>query len=436
MHPKMSYKNTLFQRKNIEYKVNFSSEEISSDTSVVLLEKIEREHKIIKKISSLIPDYRNQLLVVHSYEKMLKQRVFFLMHGYEDANDADYLKDDPVLQTILDGDIVSQPTISRFENHLDKHTIFNILNDWVNRYVVSLEGRDKVIIDIDATDDPTYGSQQLSMFNGYYGQFMYNELFFHDGETGQIILPVLRPGNSHSNKWYVSILKRIIIKIREKYPDIEIIIRADSGFSNAPFYKLADDLNLFYAIGLSTNEVLKKRVKKAENAVKFLFGQHGLKHQHFISFKYKAGTWHKEQQCYSKIESTGKGMNIRHYISNLPDQKAREIYFGFYVKRGEASENRIKEVKNMCFSDRLSDHKFWANFTRLIISSVAYEMFLILKTMIKKTGYKQAHKWQIDNIRLYLLKVGGTIKKTVKRIYFQFSKSFRYRKLFEELALH
>lgn len=209
----MSYKNTVFQREKKEFKVNFSSNEISSDTSLILSEKIERKSHIIKNINALIPDYRNQLFVVHSYEKMLKQRVFLLMQGYEDANDAAYLKNDPVLQTILDGDIVSQPTISRFENHIDKHTIFEILNAWIDSYVASLEGRNKIIIDIDATDDSTYGTQQLSLFNGYYGQFMYNELFFHDGETGQIILPVLRPGNSHSNKWYVAILKRIIKKI-------------------------------------------------------------------------------------------------------------------------------------------------------------------------------------------------------------------------------
>ena len=138
-----------------------------------MLEKIERKHKIIKNISAIIPDYRNSVFVVHSYEKILKQRVFLLMQGYEDANDAGYLKNDPVLQSILDGDIVSQPTISRFENHLDKHSIFNILSFWVDRYVASLKGRDEVIIVIDATDDPTYGVQQLSMYNGYYGQFMY-----------------------------------------------------------------------------------------------------------------------------------------------------------------------------------------------------------------------------------------------------------------------
>ena len=429
----MRYKNTIFCRNNKEYKVDFLAEEISSDTSTLLLEKIERKHKIIKNISSIIPDDRNKSYVEHSYEKMLKQRVFFLMQGYEDANDANYLKHDPAFKTILDGDVVSQPTISRFENKFDKRTILKILEFWVDRYVQSLKGRDKIVIDVDATDDPTYGSQQLSMFNGYYGQFMYNELFFHDGESGQLILPVLRPGNSHSNKWYVAILKRIIEKIYAKYPDIKIIIRADSGFSNATFYKLADDYNLKYAVGLSSNEVLKRIVKRAESAVRFLYGQHEIKHQHFISFKYQAKSWHKQQQCYSKVESTGRGMSVRHFVSNLPEQEAREIYFGFYVKRGDASENRIKEIKNMCFSDRLSDHKYWSNFIRLIISSIAYEMFLIIKTMIKKTNFKKAYKWQINNIRLYILKVGGTVRETVKRTYFQFSKSFAHRKLFEKL---
>ena len=141
----------------------------------------------------------------------------------------------------------------------------------------------------------------------------------------------------------------------------------------------------------------------------------------------------ESKQCYSKIESTGLGMNIRHFVSNIEEKDAREIYFGFYVKRGEASENRIKEVKNMCFSDRLSNHGFWANFFRLLISSIAYEMFLILKTKIKKTTFKEAKKWQINSIRTYLLKIGATVKKTKRRIYYRLSKAFVHQELFYEL---
>lgn len=430
----MSIKNTLFYKQNRAYLLDFSAEEISSDSSMFLAEKIERKHHIIKDISRLIIDGRDQSLVKHSYESILKQRVFLMMQGYEDANDAGHLKHDPVIKNILGGNLASQPTVSRFENAIDKATIFKVLYGWLDRYVKSLAGRDKVIIDIDATDDPTHGSQQLSMYNGYYGQFMYNELLFHDGETGQIILPALRPGNSHSNKWYVSILKRVIRTIKLQYPDMKIIIRADSGFSNAPFYKLADDESLFYAIGLATNDVLKRRVERAEGAVRHLYLAQKEKHQHFISFQYQAGSWHAPQQCYSKIESTGMGMNVRHFVSNLPEMDAREIYFDFYVKRGDTSENRIKELKNMCFSGRLSNHGFWANFMRLVISSITYEMFLIIKNMIRKTKFHEARKWQIDNIRLYLLKAGGTIKKTAKRIYLKISKAFVYKDLLLELA--
>jgi len=391
----MSNKNTLFYRKNTAISIDFSAEQISSDGSLILLEKLEREHKVINYFSKFLPDSRNPRFITYTREAQLKQRVFMVMLGYEDANDVTHLQHDPLFKDVLQGDLASQPTISRFENSHDKHSIFALCTAWVDKYVSSLAGRKQVIIDIDATDDSTYGKQQLSMFNGYYGKFMYNELFFHDGETGQIILPVLRPGNSHSNKWYVSILKRIIIKIRKVYPDLKIIIRTDSGFSCAPFYKLVDDYHLLFATGVSSNAVLKRKI--------------------------------------SRVESTGLGMNVRHIISNLDQKDAREIYFGFYVKRGETSENRIKEVKNMCFSDRLSNHSFWANFIRLLTSSLAYEMFLLLKQKIKKTTNEKAKKWQISSIRTYLLKIGATIKITKRRIYYRLSKAFVYKDLFREI---
>jgi len=429
----MSHKNTLFYRDKKSVSFDFSASEISTDGSLILLEKLERDHQLIKYFAKYLPDLRDPRYITYTREAQLKQRVFMIMLGYEDANDVTHLQHDPLFKDVLQGDLASQPTISRFENSLDKHSIFELSNAWVDQYVSSLSGRKRIVMDIDATDDPTHGNQQLSMFNGYYGQFMLNELFFHDGETGQIILPVLRPGNSHSNKWYVGILKRIVIKIRTAYPEMKIVIRTDSGFSCAPFYQLVDDYDLYFATGQASNEVLKRKTSRAEKAVRHLYLEQGQKHQHFIQCSYRAKSWHKEQRCYSKIESTGLGMNIRHIISNLEEQDAREIYFGFYVKRGEASENRIKEVKNMCFSDRLSNHDFWANFFRLYISSLAYEMFLRLKQKIKKSSFEIAKKWQISSIRTYLLKVGATINITKRRIYYQLSKAFVYKDLFKEI---
>jgi hypothetical protein len=435
MHPKMSNKDTVFYRGKTAVMMDFSAEEISSDGAVLLLEKIEREHRLLRYYSKVIPDPRDPFRRVHSVEKLLKQRVYSLMQGYEDANDVCYLKNDPLLKDILDGDLASQPTVSRFENRIDRHTVFDLCTAWVDRYIKSLEGRERIVIDIDSTDDPTHGARQLSMFNGYYRHFMYNELLIHDGETGQIIIPVLRPGNSHSNKWYVSILKRVINRIRAAYPGMGITIRADSGFSCPEFYRLAEEFHLQFAIGLAGNPVLKRRIARAEKAVRHLFVSEGIRHQHFISFSYQAGSWHKPQQCYSKIESTGKGLNVRHIVSNMEENDARAIYFGFYVKRGDASENRIKEVKDMCFSARLSNHGFWANFLRLFLSCLAYELFLLLKQAIKKTRFEAAKKWQVSTIRASLLKIGATIKKTSRRVYYHFSKAFVHQELFRELLM-
>jgi len=431
----MSNKDTVFFKGNKAVFVDFEAEEISSEGGLVLLEKVERKHRLIKYFSDSIIDTRHQSYVKHTLHKLLMQRVLLLMQGYEDANDADFLKNDPILNEILNGKPGSQPTVSRFENSIGKHQVFSMLELWVDRYVANIGDRKKIVIDIDATDAETFGNQQLSLFSGFYNHTMYNELFFHDGETGEIILPALRPGNAHSNWWYVAILKRIIKKVRAKYPKIKIVIRADSGFSTPKFYHYADKQeNMKYTIAIASNNILKTRVDKVQKAVRHLYLSNKEKHQHFIGpYSYQAGTWDKAQNCYSKVESTGKGMNTRHFISNFDEEDAREIYFEFYVKRGDTSENRIKEAKSMCFSGRMSDHDFWANFFRLIISSIAYEMFLFIKLMIKKTSSIDAKKWQVNNIRLFLLKIGGTIRKTKRRIFISFSKHAKYKHLFQEI---
>ena len=429
----MSIKNSAFYRGKQEVFVDFSSQDISSDGALVYLEKLERKHGLLKRVSNFIPDHRNPLFTVYERYSQLKQRVFMMIQGYEDVNDVRHLKNDPLFKDVLSGEMASQSTISRFENCFDKQSIFSICYDFIDRYVENLKGRDEVIIDVDGTDDPTHGNQQLSMFNGFYGQFMYNELFFHDGETGQIIVPVLRPGNSHSNKWYPGILIRIVQKIRAKYPTIKITIRSDSGFSGPAFYKIAHQYNLFFATGISSNEILKKKVERVEKAVRKLYLEQGLKHQHFIKYTYQAKSWSLPQTCYVKIESTGIGMNIRHFVSNIEEKNAREIYFDFYVKRGDASENRIKEVKNMCFSNRLSNQGFLANFIRLIASSLTYEFFRLIKEEIAIISDETAKKWQVSSIRTYLLKVGATIKVTKRRVYYMLSKSFVYQDLFQKL---
>ena len=430
----MSNKDTVFYANNKEVLVDFKAENISSDAGILLLDKMERECGLIDYYSKSITENRNSSYIKHSIDKLLKQRVLLLMQGYEDANDADLLKNDPMIKESFQNGLGSQPTVSRFENSIDKHQIFILLEAWVDKYVAGLKGKTQVTIDIDATDAETFGKQQLSLFSGFYKHTMYNELFFHDGETGEIILPILRPGNAHSNWWYVSILKRIVIKIREIYPDIEIFIRADSGFSTPKFYNLAREFDLKYTLGIAANNILKTRTKLLEKCVSYSCVKNNIKCQVFTeSFDYQANTWSQSEKCYAKVESTGKGLNVRYFISNFEDKTPREIYFDFYVKRGDTSENRIKEAKSMCFSGRMSNHKFWSNAFRLIISSIAYEIFRLIREKIQTTSFEKAKKWQVNNIRLFLLKIGGIIRKTKRRIYISLSKHVVYKNLFLQL---
>lgn len=374
--PEYKEKDTAFYRGKQAFKFNFSASAISSDGAILLSEKVEKKTGLLKSFASLIPDYRNPFYIDYTYEDMLRQRVFLMMQGYEDCNDEQKLRDDPVISKVLDSGLCSQPTLSRFENKADKHLIYQMCQWFVERYVEGLdEQTGQIIIDVDGTDDPTHGYQQLSLYNGYYGQTMYHELFFKDGNTGQVILPVLRPGNCHSNKWFVGLLKRIILKIRKKLPGIKILIRADSGFSGAAFYRLANRFNLQFCLGVSSNEVLKGLTKETVDQVKRQYASVKIKHQEFVGpMVYQAKSWDRPEKLYAKVESTGKGMNIRYFASNFENMTARQIYFGFYVKRGDASENRIKELKNMTYADRLScpssDSYRRANFLRLMTSTL------------------------------------------------------------------
>lgn len=416
---------------------DFSGEKISSDGGVLILDKVERKHRFLRKFSRAIPDYRSFLLVEHTIEKMVKQRTYLMAMGYEDCDDSDFLRNDPIISKVLDKDLASQPTLSRFENSISKRTIFDLCYLFIDQYVNSIKpGQSEVIIDVDCTDDPTHGEQQLSLYNGYHGQFMYNELVFFDGNTGQLILPVLRPGNVHTSRWMPKILNRIVAAIRAKHPHIQIVVRADAGFSNPDFFNLAESSLLEFCLGLSGNQVLNKLIKADYDEVKEQYADNGTPHQRFVGpFDYQAQSWEKPQRVYAKVESTGLGMNVRFYVSTMANYDAMGLYTEFYVQRGETCENRIKDIKNYCYSDRLSCSSFWANFFRLMLACLAYELLRLVKIAINKTGHEKCHTWNMQSIRLYLLKVAGYVKERAKYCLIKLSSGFTHKDLFEQVIL-
>lgn len=208
---------------------------------------------------------------------------------------------------------------------------------------------------------------------------MYNILFYIDGTTGQVTLAILRPGNVHSSRWNERFLDIIIKKIKARFPHIHVHLWADARLSYPKLYECVKRHRLGFCVGITSNSRFYKFIESEADEVKELYVEHDIKQQRFMGpFLYKAESWEDEQKVYEKIESTGKGLNIRFFASNYIDQYPKELYPELYILRGETAENRIKEIKNFCFADRLSYHKFSANFLRLIISCLAYEILLLI----------------------------------------------------------
>lgn len=354
-----------------------------------------------------------------------------LCQGYEDCNDEKYLRNDPLLKEIIGPKTASQPTLSRFENSISRKTITALSEHFVDSYIKSIP-RDKkqIIIDVDSTDSEVHGNQQYSMFNGYYSKSIYHPLLFHDGDTGQLILPVLRPGNVHTAAGFVKILEMMIERIRSKRPRMKIIIRGDSGFAGPGFYRLADKYELYFCLGLRANSVLDSMIETERECIENWFYKQNEEYKYFSDkIEYRAQSWDRPQNVYARIESTKQGVKRRFFCSNLYGKTAKELYIDFYVKRCDRSENRIKELKCMCFSGRLSCHEFYANYFRLMLSCLAYELFRLIRDDINNTGDKTSARWQAANIRLYLLKVGATLIKRVRTLTIRFSKSYVCKEL-------
>lgn len=376
-----------------------------------------------------IRDNRDFRYCKNSTSDLLNLRLLLLCSGYEDCNDVQHLKNDPALSALFGKKLPSQSTLSRWENSQNISDVMKLAYRTLDYYVSRIHPKRKeIVIDVDCTDDPTHGKQQGSLFHGYHWQFIYNQLFYIDGQTGQVNLPILRPGNVHTSKWNERFLAIIVKKIRERFPKMRIIVRADAGFSGAAFYKVVDELNIEFTVGISSNERLKQLFQKDIKEVSEKYVQHDQPFQKFVGpFQYQAASWDKPQQVYAKIESTGRGLNVRFFVSSLEGLKAKHIYWKFYVLRGEAAENRIKEIKNFCFSNRLSCHRFSANFFRLILSCLAYETLRSVRQDLKKvTKDPKITSWSVQSIRLYLLKVAAYVKETTRKTYFRMARGHPY----------
>lgn len=415
--------------------LKFDGGKITSDAGLALLYSVDRGHRISRTFAGCLSDPRDQRYVIHTLEEMTAQRTLQIAAGYEDVNDADSLRSDGAFKSFCDklpksdeDNLASGSTLCRLENSVSWRDVWRVHEVWVSRYVKKLkkQRRKKIVLDLDSTDDQTHGQQEFSFYHGYFRHYVYHPLLFFDGETGDLLAAVLRGGNRGAAYRAVPVLKRIVERIREEIDwDLEIEVRADSGFATPELYAYCEENHLTYAIGFARNSRAEAQVEELMEKARNEFEREQIKQRLFTEFQYQADSWDRPRRMIAKVEVNSIGTNRRFVVTNREDLSAEELY-DHYVERGQ-SENYIKALKRDLKADRLSCHSFLANQFRLLLHGLAYHLFLSLRRYLDGTPWKNL---EIETLRRKLLKIGARIRETTRRIWIQCSSSYPEQRTF------
>jgi len=412
--------------KSRKIRVRFDEGPISTDGGAIFLRQMDARLGFLAALAAAIPDARDPNHIEHSTLELLRQRVFSIALGYEDCNDAKTLRHDPILKSCCDRDpiegpdLASQPTLSRLETSADSKRCYLFGRQLLESYFVRHPKRPPrgITLDLDTSDDPTHGQQELSFFNAYYDEHCYLPLLIFD-QQGDLLTAVLQPGKPQGAKPVVAILERIVARIREQWPNIRILIRGDSGFASPEMYWMCRRLKVNFVLGMGPNCRLKKLSEKLQRKAERKFLRTGEKVRLFTSAQYRARKgWPRSYRVLIKVEHSTLGANVRFVVTNLfgrPDS-----LYDLYVQRGEASENSIKDLKNALQADRLSCHQFWANQFRLFLHAAAYVLMYALRRLAHGTELAQA---QMDTLRLRLLKIAVRVESTARRVWYHLTSS-------------
>jgi Transposase DDE domain group 1 len=392
--------------------IDFDAGRLTSDGGLVWLAEADQALGLCAALAACIPEWRRGP-VRHTRETLLRQRLFQIACGYEDQNDAATLRSDPLLKLVCgrlketDPDLASQPTLSRLENAVDRHTIRALALALLEIYLTE-RGRGgaprRIVLDFDGTDDPAHGQQEGVAYHGYYRQHMYHPLLLFDGDTGQLITAILRPGTCHASRFVLLVLRHLLPRLRARWPEVRVEVRADSGFASPKLYSWCEAQGVDYTIGVIPNPTLEALAAPLlAEAQRQSQEQEGAKVRLVGESRYQAGTWTTERRVIFKAEVLRKGPNTRFVVTTRIDTPL--AVYDWYVDRGEP-ENWIKDLKNALAADRLSCHRFWANAFRLLVHAAAYWLLHTLRRWLAPT---EAARFQFDTLRLRLIKIAGRV---------------------------
>jgi hypothetical protein len=444
---------------------HFDGGAITSDGGALLLKKLEERTGIVRRFAACFTDYRNPKQIEHPLLDLITQRVFGLALGYEDLNDHDELRCDPMLAVALSKDDVQgeqrrraqdrgkalagkstlnrleltapdydgsprQPDSTRPETKkivMDPESIDALLVDLFLE--AHPQAPDQIILDLDATDDILYGHQEGRFYHGYYRDYCYLPLYVFCGE--HLLCARLRTSNIDASAGSVEELEPVVARIRQRWPAVKIQLRGDAGFCREKLMAWCERQGMDYIFGLAQNPRLKKQIEAEMAQAEKQYQETKSPARVFSEFFYSTlDTWSRERRVIAKAEHLDKGANPRFVVTSLSGEQmaSQELYEKGYCARGECPENRIKEQQLDLFADRTSTGKMWSNQLRLYFSSIAYVLLQTLRrTALAATELEKA---QCGTIRLKLFKIGAQVRVTVRKIWVSLSSGYPYAALF------
>ncbi len=415
------------QKRKVE--ASFSGGSVSSDGGLLFFQEIDRSLSLSKRISQILPDHRDSGKITHQQKHMIKQRLLSLCAGYEDLNDQDSLRHDILLQTLVGSadPLASASTLCRMENRSDRQTMVALQKLLVELYIQKHQHNppSEIILDFDATDDPTHGSQEGSFYHGYYKSYCFLPLYVFCGSDP--LCALLRPANTDGARGAWAVLKILVKTFREQWGEnLNIIFRGDTGFMRPRMLTWCEKNDIHYITGYAKNARLLEQSKSLIDRSKLQYESTKEKQRLFSEYQYKAEKWDKPRKIIMKAEHTQRGENNRYIITNL-EGEPQALYDEVYCARGDM-ENRIKEQQLGLFADRTSCTQWWSNQLRLLLSTFAYilmDRFRIL--------YLYGTEWaklQCSTLRTKLIKIGAVVTRNTRRVSIKLSSAYPYQDLF------